>query len=233
MNTPRSLSFASLLATCAVALVPTLGCSGGDGDSLLNPPPGGDGTVPTGSVPPGTNPNDPPPVALECTEKPQGRTYKGFDGVALEGSRVNENVGLNRARIKPFAVLGGELTRVLGAVPPSLAGEAGSFETPPARWFEEPRATGVGLSTLYTVTFEGTLAYAKASPKFATAPTAATAQTECAAFMGKAWNRSPSPNEVTECVTFATTKLAKETNPQRQWAYVFANVLTSTGFLTY
>lgn len=224
-----SLSFA-LVATVASLTA----CSGEDSGSLLGQPTGPGAVVPPGETPPGeTPPGETPPVELQCTEKPQGRSYKNFDGTLLEASRVNEGMGLNRARIKPFAVLSGELARVLGAAPPSLAGEAGSFEAPPARWFEEPRATGVGLSTLYTVVFEGTLAYAKANPKYATGPSVATAQTECTDFMSKAWNRSPSPNEVTECVTFATTKLAKETNAQRQWAYVFANVLTSTGFLTY
>lgn len=233
MKTTRSFSFAPMLAFSALALA-QVACSGGDGDALLNQSPNGNGTnVPPGTQPSGSSSTTPPPVVLECTEKPQGRSYKSFDGTALEATRVNENQGLNRARIKPFAVLAGEFTRVLGAAPASLAGESGSFETPPARWYEEPRATGVGLSTLYTVSFEGSLAYAKANAKYAAAPTAATAQTECADFMAKAWNRAASPNEVTECVTFATTKLTKETNAQRQWAYVFASVLTSTGFLTY
>lgn len=234
---PRSRLSLLLGATLGLATVVggLAACSGGDGDSLLGQPsgnPSGPASAPSGSgsVPGG---GEPPPIVLECTEKPPGRSYKGFDGVGLEAERVNENIGLNRGRIKPFAVLAGEFTRVLGRVPAGLAGEADSFEAPPARWYEEPRATGVGLATLYTVSFEGALAYAKADAKFAAAPTAATAATECGAFMAKAWNRTASPNEITECVTLATTKLDKETNPQRKWAYVFASVLTSTGFLTY
>ncbi len=225
---------APLFALLALALP---ACSGGDPDALL----GAKGPGATGALPPGLDPSkdggggggEPPPVVLECTEKPPGRSYKGFDGLALEASRVNENVGLNRARIKPFGVLAGEYTRVLGRVPAGLAGEAGSFETPPARWYEEPRATGVGLASLYTATFEGALVYARADTKYAQAPTAASAATECAAFMAKAWSRTPSPSEISECVAFATTKLDKETNAQRKWAYVFSSVLTSTGFLTY
>jgi hypothetical protein len=231
---PRALLLGATLGLVAVA-AGLAACSGGDPDALLRPSAGGPGgptTDPSGSS---TTPGggEPPPVVLECTEKPPGRSYQGFDGVGLEAARVNENIGLNRGRIKPFAVLAGEYTRVLGRVPAGLAAESGSFETPPARWYEEPRATGVGLATLYTVSFEGALAYAKADPKFAAAPTAATAATECGAFMAKAWSRTASPNEITECVTLATTKLDKETNPQRKWAYVFASVLTSTGFLTY
>lgn len=208
------------------------GCSADDPGSLLgNQPPTGDPTAPPGPGPT-TAPTD-TPVELQCTEKPPGRSYRGFDGNALEASRINEGVGVNRARIKPYSVLAGELARVLGQAPPGLAAAAGSFDAPPARWYEEPAATGVGLSTLYSVVFEGALAYAKANAQYAAAPTAQSASAECTAFMKKAWNRAPSPNEVTECVGFATTKLGKETNAQRKWAYVLSSVLTSTGFLAY
>ncbi len=173
------------------------------------------------------------PQALECTEKPQGRTYVDFGGIDLATTRLNENIGVNRGRIKPYAVLAGEYTRVLGAAPASLAGQAGSFDAPAPRYFEEPRATGVGISAMYGVSFEGALAMAKAGAKYAAAPDATTAPAECAAFLGKAFSRTPNTSEIDNCATFATTKLAKETNPQRKWAYVFANVLTSTGFLTY
>lgn len=232
MKLARSCSFAPLASSLAVvALACLAGCSGDDPGTLNLPPsPTGDPTgVPTA---PTTEPTN-TPVELQCTEKPAGRSYRNFDGQALEATRANEGMGLNRARIKPYAVLAGELTRVLGAAPPGLAAAAGSFETPPARWYEEPAATGVGLSTMYSVVFEGALAYTRANAQYAAAPTAQSAQTECGAFMAKAWNRAASPNEVTECVTFATTKLGKEPNAQRKWAYVLSSVLTSTGFLAY
>ena len=164
---------------------------------------------------------------------PQGRTYKGFDGLPLDSTRINENVGVNRARIKPYSAMSEEYARVLGAVPASLASQADSFTSSPARWYEEPQATGVGLATLYGVGFEGGLAYAKSDAKFAQAPTAQSAPVECAAFMTKAWMRTPIPAEIQECATFATTGLSKETNAQRKWAYVFASILSTTRFITY
>jgi hypothetical protein len=180
------------------------------------------------------NPNDPnTPPAKACTEVSQGRTYKGFEGEALEATRLKENVGQDRARLKPFAALNEEFVRVFGAAPASLAGATDSFAVPPARWYDEPQATGVGLAALYNISFEAGLAYAKANAPYATAPTAQTAATECAAFMKKAWMRTAVPAEIGQCVTLATTGVAKEPNAQRKWAYVFAMIVTSSPFLTY
>jgi hypothetical protein len=201
-------------------------CSAG-GDSLL----GGD--PPNGpSGPNGPGPGD-PGTQLECTQAPQGRSYIGFDGKPLEAQRINENVGVNRARIKPYSAIAGELARALGAVPASFASQQEAFSPAPPRWYEEPQATGVGLAALYGVGFEGGLAVAKSDPKYGVAPDATSAQAECSAFMRKAWQRIPEQAEVAECVTFATTALGKETNPQRKWAYVFATILSTTRFLTY
>ena len=217
----------SLFAVTVVASVVALaGCSAGS-DRLLGE---GDPTVPPTS--PTTDPTNPNPP-LECTVAPQGRTYKGFDGLALEATRINENVGINRVRIKPYSAMSVEYARVLGSVPASLATQSDSFTSSPARWYEEPQATGVGLATLYGVGFEGALAYAKSDAKFGQAPTAQSAPTECAAFMTKAWMRTPIPSEIQECVTFATTGLSKEAVAQRKWAYVFASVLSATRFITY
>ena len=71
----------------------------------------------------GTDPNDPEGVnaRLSCTEKPEGRSYLGFDGRPLEASRVNENTGINRARQKSGTALRSELARVLGILA-SIAG---------------------------------------------------------------------------------------------------------------
>lgn len=170
---------------------------------------------------------------IACTETSAGRSYKGFEGELLDGTRLKENMGQDRARLKPFAALSEEYARVFGAVPASLAGSADSFAVPPARWYEEPQATGVGLAALYGIGFEAGLAYAKANAQYAAAPTAQTAGTECAAFMKKAWLRTPVPAEIDQCVTLATTGVAKEPNAQRKWAYVFAMVVSSTPFITY
>jgi hypothetical protein len=94
-------------------------------------------------------------------------------------------------------------------------------------------APGVGLAALYTIGFEAGLAYANAHPQYASAPTASSAPTECAAFMEKAWMRKPVPAEIDKCVALATTGVAKEPDAHRKWAYVFAMVVSSSPFLTY
>jgi hypothetical protein len=173
------------------------------------------------------------PEALQCTDKPQGRSYLNFDGNALEASRVNENVGVNRARQKPYAVMAGEYQRVLGVVPDALAGAAGSFDAPPPRWFAEAQYSGVSLNAIFDISFQGCQSFTKTAPEFASAPTTATATTECTTLMRKAWSRAPSPAEIQACVDLATTALATEPDPRKQWTYVCASVLSSSQFLTF
>ena len=188
-----------------------------------------------GSDTPGANPDDPnaTPAALECTVKPEGRSYLLFDGTKLEESRPNENVGVNRARIKPYAVLQGEYQRVLGLVPSTLAASAGSFDDAAPRWFEEMMHSGVSLNAIFDISFDGCLAYTKTPPELATAPTAESAATFCGTLMRKAWSRTASPDELTACTTLATTKLAAEPDARRRWTYVCSSILSSSQFLTF
>ena len=173
------------------------------------------------------------PAALQCTEKPEGRSYKNFDGNLLELQRVNENVGINRARLKPFAVMAGEYQRVLGLVPASLAGSAGSFDEPPARWYAEAQHSGVSLNAIFSISFEGCQAYTKTAPEYGAAPTAETAATVCSTLMRKAWSRAASPYEIASCVKLATTKLNDEPDARRKWTYVCSSILSSSQFLTF
>ncbi|MBS2011337.1 MAG: hypothetical protein JST00_00385 [Deltaproteobacteria bacterium] len=182
---------------------------------------------------PGEGEGEVTPAALQCTEKPEGRSYKNFDGNLLEAQRKNENVGVNRARLKPFAVMAGEYQRVLGLVPPGLAGSAGSFDEPPARWFAEASHSGVSLNAIFSISFEGCASYTKTAPEYGAAPTAETASTVCSTLMRKAWSRSASPEEISSCVNLATTKLAQEPDARRKWTYVCASVLSSSQFLTF
>jgi hypothetical protein len=218
------------------ALFTTTACSS-DPDHLLGGG-GSDGTGPGGPGDPGASsggpgqPNDTPPE-LACTAKPQGRSYIGFDGTDLGATRVNENMGINRARIKPYAALASEYQRALGLVPPSLAGAGDSFDAPPARWFAEAKLTGVSLAAIFDISFEGCITFTKDAADYAAAPDATSAPAVCTSLMKKAWSRTPSPEETAACVKLATTQLASETNPRRQWAYVCASVLSSSNFLTF
>jgi hypothetical protein len=173
------------------------------------------------------------PEALQCTAKPDGRAYKGFDGTDLSVTRANENVGVNRARVKPYAVMASEYKRVLGLVPEAIKTAGTSFDDPPERWYAESTHSGVSMNALLEISFEGCLAYAKATPSLAAAPTAETATTECTKLMRKAWARSPSPDEIASCTDLATAKLAAQKDVTRRWAYVCASVLSSSQFLTF
>ncbi len=221
----------SLLATLGVLGACAAAC--GDNPDALNggrkSVPGPDGTNN------GANPDDPnaAPAALECTAKPEGRSYLLFDGTKLESTRTNENVGVNRARVKPFGVMQGEYQRVLGLVPASLAASGGSFDDPPARWFAEAEHSGVSLNAIFDISFEGCLAYTKTAADYAAAPTMETATTVCTALMRKAWSKTPAPEEIASCTTVATTKLASEPDVRRRWTYVCASVLSSSQFLTF
>jgi hypothetical protein len=170
---------------------------------------------------------------LTCTDAPEGRSYVLFDGTKLEQSRENENVGVNRARVKPFAAMGGEFERVLGAAPPSLAGAAGSFDVPAARWYGETQYSAVSLHAMASISYEGCLAYVKDNPAFSKAPTDATARAECSKLMRKAWSRSPSPDEIAGCADLATKTLAEEKDIERRWAYACASVMSASQFLTF
>lgn len=181
------------------------------------------------------DPNDPANVAaaLQCTDAPQGRSYALFDGTKLEASRANENVGVNRARVKPFSVLEGEYKRVLGTVAPSIKDSAASFPSPPARWYSENTYAATSLNAVAELSFKSCVEYTKTAAEFAEAPTAETARTECESLMRKAWSRSASPEEIAGCTDLALTGVADETDVRRRWAYTCASVLSASQFLTF
>jgi hypothetical protein len=170
-----------------------------------------------------------PAEALQCSAKPEARSYAGFDGAKLEEKRVDENIGINRARQKPHAVLAGEYQRVLGVVPSRLAGAAASFDAPEARWYQEASHSGVSLNAFFDLSFDA----CRASVKETAPPTADAAKAFCSGLMRKAWSRTATPDEVSGCVDLATTKLASEPDPKRRWAYTCASILSSSHFLTF
>ncbi len=178
--------------------------------------------------------DSPQPAGVpECSAAPAGRAYVDFGGTDLASTRANEASGVNRRRLKPFSVLAAEYGRILGAVPAGLASQAASFSQSPARGFVEPTASGVGLSALYSASFDAALTYAKAQPRFAVAPGAASARLECASFISRVFVEGSSEVQVDDCVKLAQEKLSNEPIPQRKWAYLFAGIMTSSGFLTY
>ena len=210
----------------SLAAVATSACGEDDFGSLTG---GGPGSQNPGEVPGGGI----DPASLQCTQAPEGRSYTLFDGAKLDATRANENVGVNRARVKPFAAMTKEFQRVLGVVPPSLKEAGGSFDVPATRWYGETQYSAVSLHAMATISFEGCLAYVKGKPAFAVAPTDATARAECSTLMRKAWSHSPSPEEITGCADLAVKALAEEKDVSRRWAYACASVMSSAQFLTF
>lgn len=177
------------------------------------------------------NPNG--AAALTCTQAPEGRSYTLFDGSKLEDKRANENVGVNRARTKPFSVLEAEYKRVLGVVAPSIKDSASSFPAPTARWYADSSYSAVSLNAVAELSFKSCVEYTKTAAQFAAAPETESARSECESLMRKAWSRAPSPDESNGCVELAVTGLADETDARRRWAYVCASILSASQFLTF
>lgn len=171
-------------------------------------------------------------AAMACAAPGTTRSYELFDGTKLEAKRLDEQLGMNRARIKPYAVLEGEYQRVLGLVPPSLKGAADSFDDPPLRWYAEAAHSGVSLNAFFAIAFEGCGAYLQGT-EFGTAPTAESAREFCGTLARKAWSRTATPTELDACASLATDKLGEEPDARKRWSYVCASVLSSSNFLTY
>ncbi len=197
-------------------------------------------TDPTGPIsndPTGPTPTDPTTPTTPTTPAPRcdmGKKYEGFATTDLIGDRVDLDMGVDRARVKPFSSLAGEYTRVLGAQPALIAGLGTTFGEAQARWNMEPLASAVSLYTAYRVAFQGCLTFTGTANAYAAAPTDATARTECVNFSQKFWSRPADTAELDACVkaTVADTSTG-EPNLRRRWAYGCASVLTSAGFLSY
>jgi hypothetical protein len=170
-------------------------------------------------------------AALTCFET--SRSYVLFDGTKLEASRTTDEAAMNRARIKPFSVMGTEYQRVLGFAPAAMKDAANSFESTPPRWFYESSYSGVSLDAISTLSFDACLEYVASEPTFDAMPTRDSAGAACTDWMHSAWNRSPSPEEIAGCAELAMTGVASETDVRKRWAYTCASVLSSSQFLTY
>lgn len=157
--------------------------------------------------------------------------YAGFGGLSLDGDRLDQLVGTDRMRVKPYPMLVTDYGRVLGATPSSIQNQGQTFNQPGTRWAEEQELSAVSMYQAFRASFQGCLTYTASGAQFGANPTAATANTECANFQRKFWSRTPTAAETTACVSFATSAVNNDTNARRRWAYTCAAVLTSAGFL--
>ena len=184
-------------------------------------------SIPNGDV------NGKPSTMLTCSLT-DGKAYRGLGNLNLVAGRLTEvpKEG-NRFRVKPYAALSGEFTRVMGAIPPSLTANASTFAAAPDRWYVEAQGSAVTLFTSFRVAYEAALTVAGTDAKYAAAPTEESATANCTAFARQAWNRLPIAEEITACKKVALVDTAAEADIKARWAYTLASVLTATGFIAY
>lgn len=170
-----------------------------------------------------------PEVAL-CES---GRRYQGFGGQELTLDRKETDLGLERARTKPFAALQTEYTRVLGSTPELLAQSESTFGLTPPRWYPKTDPNAVSLYQAYRIAFQGCLTLTAQPTRYAELPTVQTATTECAAWSKKFWGRAAMAPELEACANVIGVYATSETSLRRRWAHGCASVLTSSDFLTF
>ncbi|MGH7281467.1 MAG: hypothetical protein ACRELY_08100 [Polyangiaceae bacterium] len=211
----------------ASALLALSGCSSGDLGIPGDGNGGGAGGVGAGGGG-GTGTQGTPPL---CTTT--GKTYNGFGGSTLGSDRVQDVLGADRGRVKPYSALTGEYMRVSSYSPPILTSSASTFGAPAANWYQEPSASAITIYTAYRASFQSCLQLTATAAEFSAAPTNATATTECTSWTRQFWSRDATPDELNTCTGVALTDTASETDVNKRWAYVCAAVMTSAGFLSY
>lgn len=173
-------------------------------------------------------------TVLSCSDKPQGRSYKGFGGGELAAGREDKMPALgNRYRVKPFVALSSEIKRVFGTEPRSLVASASTFPSAEPRWYVEPIASGVTVFTTFRVAYDGALALAATEPLMAAAPQEATAAEFCKKYAELAWMRPPTDAEVTKCSKVALELTSAEMDPKSRWSYTLGSLLTASDFVSY
>jgi len=226
--TTRALIVSSIaalfLVACAAEDSNELGKNGNDPNDPNNPNNPNDPNNPN-------NPNNPDPNNPDPTGCKLGAPHVGFGSTNFIEGRKEAEIGVDRRRIKPYSALSSEFQRTLGAVPTNLATSQAAFGQTPNRWYSEPQAGAVSLYSTYTMSFQACYDTLTAAT-YTTAPTAATAATECAAMQRKFWQRTPTADEIKACSDF-TSGTTDEPVARRRWAHACASIMTSTGFTTY
>jgi hypothetical protein len=177
--------------------------------------------------------DDGKPLMLTC-DVTANKKYPGLGKKELTIGRLEEVPSLgDRARIKPYSALTGEFVRVLNGTPNSLTANAATFNAPGDRWYVEPALNGVNVFTAYRAAYEAALTYVNSNAMLATAPTDESAREACAMIAEKAWNRTPSDQEIDACKKVAMTDTSSVGDTRKRWAYAIAAVLVATGFMSY
>lgn len=162
-----------------------------------------------------------------------GRKYVGFGGTNLALERREAEVGVERARTKPFTALLTEYPRVLGTTPELLAQSESTFGLTAPRWFPKTDPNAVSLYQAYRIAFQGCLSVTGSGAQYAQLPTHATAMAECAGWARRFWSRAAMGPEIEACAQVIGIYASSENNLRRRWAHGCASVLTSADFLTF
>jgi hypothetical protein len=169
--------------------------------------------------------------------------------------RKDVAAGYERARIKPFQAMKGDLERVLGGPAPLARGAfgeeqanpdpfenhyndkpAGGGKTKPTdvnTWFSEPRSGALEVYSIVEAAFPACAAYAEKNGALSAAPTAESAPAQCAAMARAFWSRTASPVEIEPCVRAATTGAESEPDPKKKWAWGCTTLVVSANFVSY
>jgi hypothetical protein len=182
---------------------------------------------PVGEDPSNPANNDPTQPGV-CKE---GVPHVGFAQTNFVANREPGALGVDRRRVKPFAVLRSDFQRALGTVPAGMNAATAAYGDVPARWYAEPTAGAVSLITTYSLAFTGCYDTMTTGP-FAAAPTMQTATEECGKMQRKFWQRTPAQDETEACAKLAVNDITS-TEPRRKWAHACASVMTAAGFTTY
>jgi hypothetical protein len=172
-------------------------------------------------------------IAPEVALCDSGKSYVGFGGTQLTQDRKEADVGLERARAKPFTALQTEYTRVLGNTPVLLAESESTFGLTPPRWYPRTDPNAVSLYQAYRIAFQGCLTLTSTGAQYNQLPSIDTARTECTAWAKKFWSRTAMGPEIEACTNVIGMYSNSESNLRRRWAHGCASVLTSSDFLTF
>lgn len=172
-------------------------------------------------------------VAPEVALCESGRSYEGFGGAQLTQDRKEADIGLERARTKPFAALQTEYVRVLGNTPALLAQSESTFGLTPPRWYPKTDPNAVSLYQAYRIAFQGCLTVTAQPAQYTQLPTLESARTECGAWAKKFWGRPAMGAELDACANVVGIYSTSETSVRRRWAHGCASVLTASDFLTF
>ena len=168
------------------------------------------------------------PVVCEQT-----RTYTGFGGSDLTGTRPAIEPGSDRLRLKPYVALSAEYRAALGLSAFDTGVYAATFGRPPARWFQEPAASSNTIYAAFALAFAACTQQTTGDARYASAPDAASADSNCREYVRRAWHREATDAEAATCVSYAVDKTNPADAPAKRWSYACAAVLSASGFLAY